>query len=97
MTEQGCFGLKKGADPPAVIRSAPLGVWGLVGVKSRGSGKRNFAVGCVEVRACLAMDVEWEHEMENVVSQRSREQYEQFGGLVLAQTEQGALWGCQEI
>ena len=57
MTEQGCFGLKKGADPPAVIRSAPLGVWGVVGVGSRCSRKSTCAVG--RVRAGLATGAGW--------------------------------------
>ena len=62
MTEQGCFGLKKGADPPAVIRSAPLGVWGVVGVGSRCSRKSTCAVG--RVRAGLVMGAGGERDGE---------------------------------
>ena len=58
MTEQGCFILKKGADPPTVARSAPLGVWGAVGVSSRGSGKSTCVVN--GVRAGLARGVGWQ-------------------------------------
>ena len=43
--EQGYFVLKKGADPPGVTRSVPLGVWGAVGFSSMGSGKSTCAVG----------------------------------------------------
>ena len=57
MTEHRYFVLKKGADPPGVTSSAPLGVWGVVGVSSRGSGKSTCAVG--EVRAGLATCAGW--------------------------------------
>ena len=57
MTEQGWFVLKKGAEPPAVTRSAPLGVWGVVGVGSRGSKKSTCAVG--RLRVGLAMGAGW--------------------------------------
>ena len=55
--EKGCFVLKKGADPPAFTISAPLGVWGAVGVSSRGSRKSTCVVG--GVRAGLAMGAGW--------------------------------------
>ena len=45
MTEQGCFVLKKGADPPAITKSVPLGVWGALGVSSRGSGEEYLCGG----------------------------------------------------
>ena len=57
MTEQGYWVLKKGADPPAVTRSTPLGVWGAVGVSIRGSRKSTCVVG--RVRVGLAMGVGW--------------------------------------
>ena len=57
MIEQGCFVLKKGAELPAVTRSAPLGVWGAVGASSRGSGKSTCMVG--GVRVGLVMGVGW--------------------------------------
>ena len=57
MTEHKYFVLKKGADPPGVTRSAPLGVWGAVWVSSRGSGKSTYAVG--RVRAGLVMCAGW--------------------------------------
>ena len=57
MTEQGYFVLKKGANPPGVTRSVPLGFWGPVGFSSRGSGKITCAVDCAvgRLREGLAM------------------------------------------
>ena len=57
--EKGYSILKKGANPPCVAISAPLGIGGAVGVSSRGSGKSVCAVGCAvgQVRAGLAMGV----------------------------------------
>ena len=49
--------MKKGADPPGITRSAPLGIWGAMGVSSMGSGKSTCAVG--RVRAGLAMGAGW--------------------------------------
>ena len=57
MTEHRYFILKKGTDSPGVTRSAHLGVWGAVGVSSRGSGKSTYAIGRVGVG--LAMGSGW--------------------------------------
>ena len=61
MTEQGCFVLKKGNNPPSVMSSVSLGVWRLMGVSSRGNGEWTCAVDWVvsRVRAHLLMDVGW--------------------------------------
>ena len=53
--------LSKGAEPPGVRGSAPLGIWGVGEVYSGGSGDKSGAIGCVvcRVRVGLSISTGW--------------------------------------